>query len=141
MTDLTDRLARVVELCERARKGPWRWSINGNVMAPGSGDVDEICAVYTDDEATGAPNAPAIIAAVNWCRDDAPALLAEVGESKALLKMQTNLIKSMRKERDEAVGLLRRTVNMAIPLEFMSEIDTFLANHGAVTGEGNDPQT
>lgn len=59
---------RIEGLLAKATPGEWRWSENGNIYGGPEGryaDVDEVAAVYTDDEATGAPNAPLIIAAVN----------------------------------------------------------------------------
>jgi hypothetical protein len=73
-------LARVVELLNAATPGEWRWSANGNIMAPGNRDVDEICAVYTERDDDLAPrNAEAIIAAVNFLRKHGASLLSSRG--------------------------------------------------------------
>lgn len=74
---LSRDLERVLGLVAKAAPGEWRWSENGNIlghMPDGYDDSREVCAVYTDDEATGAPNAPAIIAAINFLRAHAQAL-------------------------------------------------------------------
>jgi hypothetical protein len=67
----------VVDLLNAATPGEWRWSANGNIMAPGNRDVDEICAVYTERDDDLAPrNAEAIIAAVNFLRKQGASLLS-----------------------------------------------------------------
>lgn len=82
-----DELVRVLGLVEGATPGPWRWSENGNIlghMPDGYDDSREVCAVYTDDEETGAPNAPAIIAAVNLIRQHGRELLGVVERAEQL---------------------------------------------------------
>lgn len=71
-TASVDMTAELVErlrgLLAKATPGPWSWSENGNIlghMPDGYDETREVAAVYTNDEATGAPNAPLIIAAVN----------------------------------------------------------------------------
>ena len=74
-------LEKAVELVAKATPGPWRWSENGNLMATGDRDVDEICAVYTERDDDAEPkNAAAIRAAVNFIRDHGPAILATASE-------------------------------------------------------------
>lgn len=84
---LIAELERVGELLAKATEGPWRWSENGNIlghMPDGYDPMREVCAVYTDVEATGEPDAPAIIAAVNFLRSHGPALREALVEREAL---------------------------------------------------------
>lgn len=74
-------LEKAVELVAKATPGPWRWSENGNLMATGDRDVDEICAVYTERDDDAEPkNAAAIRAAVNFIREHGPSILATASE-------------------------------------------------------------
>lgn len=78
----TDRLARVVELCERAVSGPWETTVNGDYVRQRDGVlIANVSPLHGDRCATS----QAIAAAVNFIRDDAPALLAEVERLKALV--------------------------------------------------------
>ncbi len=79
--DLAQDLADVLALAERATPGDWRWSDNGNIVPTLYTADCEVAAVYTDDDATGAPNAPAIIAAMNFLRTHGPALAALVEDA------------------------------------------------------------
>jgi hypothetical protein len=66
MSDIN--VERLRELLAKATPGPWHWSENGNIYGGPEGryaDVDEVAAIYTNDEATGAPNAPLIIEVIN----------------------------------------------------------------------------
>lgn len=85
---LLSALDRVLELSGKATEGPWRWSENGNIlghMPDGYDDSREVCAVYTDHEETGEPNAPAIIAAMNFLREFGPGLREVVASADVMV--------------------------------------------------------
>lgn len=63
-------LPEVLALLDKASPGPWRWSMNGNIVPDLYSDDCEIAAVYSEHmDDIGVPaNAEAIIAAVNYLR-------------------------------------------------------------------------
>lgn len=69
MPNLATDLARAMELLEKATPGPWRWSVNGNIVPEVYSANCEIAAVYSEHDDDREPaNAAAIRAAVNFLR-------------------------------------------------------------------------
>ena len=106
MTDLDRDLAELLLLLSVATEGPWRWSENGNIlghMPDGYDETREVGAIYTDDDETGAPNAPAIIRAVNFIRTHH----AEIARDRARLEAADALLRDIRDSTFRSALLLR----------------------------------
>jgi hypothetical protein len=73
---LSHQIEAILSDIERATPGRWQWSENGNIIPEVYADDCEIAAVYSDDplDDTAPPNAVAIMAAVNFMRENGRAL-------------------------------------------------------------------
>lgn len=135
MTDAADRLARVVELCERANSTQWfpEWM-------EASRDAEREAFAFLRGDA------PALLAEFQALRSENDlTLAAHCKQGDELFAMRERLRVAMETKADydklraelRSCSLRLRALREALPRSYVEIEETFLATHVAGAGEGN----
>ena len=149
-------LRACIDLAAKATPGEWEvrpilagYQLNGYLIA----GTDSVARTIPSDEAQEEADAEAIAAAVNFLRDAAPALLAEVErlrEGARVSEIFQQLVvgegawerfQALTQRADAAEQVARDQADeLRVLREYIAandRLDAFLAHHGARTGESN----